>query len=159
MKTKKFYLTLLAELIVVILVGLFLLVDMKDIYKFFVGDTTFYSQSNDCDLHVSPCSVKFPNNETMSFEIEPKEIPLMKPLTFKVTTSKDLRPESFKLHIYATNMNMGYHSFELKKIAEGIYQASGILPDCLVGGMIWNAEVVLDGATKSEGGLFTFKTK
>jgi hypothetical protein len=159
MNSKKFYITLIAEIVVVGLVALFVFFDMKDIYKFFVGDTLFYAQEKNCDLHVRICEAKFPDNQTMSFEIEPKDIPLMKPLTFIVRTSPSLRPESFDLHIYATNMNMGYHTFELKKVSDDTYQATGILPDCLVGGMTWNAEVVNDSPTKSEGGLFTFKTK
>lgn len=159
MKKKKFYFTLTIEILIVGAIALFVLVDMKDIYKFFVGNTTFYAQSSECDLHVNDCEAKFANGAVMHFEIEPKDIPLMKTLKFIVKTSEDLRPEKFDLHIYATNMNMGYHTFTLKKTAEDTYEASGILPDCLVGGMIWNAEVVNDMPTKSEGGLFTFKTK
>lgn len=159
MKSKKFLLTLLLELLAVIVVALFIFVDMKDIYKFFVGDTVFYTQNKNCDLHVKACEATFPAGEVMSFEIEPKDIPLMKTLTFRVKTTKNLRPSSFDLHIYATNMNMGYHTFLLKKISQDTYEAKGILPDCLVGGMIWNAEVVDNAPTKSIGGLFTFKTK
>jgi hypothetical protein len=159
MKNKKFFITLLIEVVVVGIIALFFLFDMKDIYKFFVGDTLFYPQAKECDLHVSSCEAKFPNAQSMFFDIEPKDIPLMKELIFRVKTSKELRPESFDLHIYATNMNMGYHTFKLKKVDEDTYEAKGILPDCLVGGMIWNAEVVHNLPTKSEGGLFTFKTK
>jgi hypothetical protein len=159
MKSKKFILTLVIEVLAVAFVALFIFVDMKDIYKFFVGDTVFYTQEAKCDLHVKACKAYFPKNEVMSFEVFPKNIPLMKTLTFRVKTTKNLRPKEFDLHIYATNMNMGYHSFTLKKISQDTYEAKGILPDCLVGGMIWNAEVVDNAPTKSIGGLFTFKTK
>lgn len=159
MKSKKFYLTLLLEVTIVAVIALFIFVDMKDIYKFFVGDTTFYHQDKNCDLHLTSCEVKFPEQRIVHFDIEPKEIPLMKPLTFTLTTSQNFKPENFELNIYATNMNMGYHSFILKKDTNGSYKAAGILPDCLVGGMIWNAEVVNNSATKSEGAMFSFKTK
>lgn len=78
----------------------------------------------------------------------------MKPLTFTVTTQKDLNKDALELHIYATNMNMGYYNLKMKKVSKNTYEVKSILPTCVVGGMIWRAEVVVG----TEGGAFTFKT-
>ncbi len=155
MKNKKFFKLLLLEIIAVAGILTYFFVDSADIYKLFMGDTQFYAQSPSCDLHVSSCKSDIPKIGSFEFDIEPKSIPLMETLTFTVKTKKDIRTDELDLHIYATNMNMGYHRFTLKKIAKNTYQAKGILPTCTVGGMIWNAEVV-DG---NKGGLFTFQTK
>ena len=68
--------------------------------------TKFYEQSKQCDLHVKSCSIEIPNLTNMSFDIEPKEIPLMKPLTFTVITNQNINKDELDLHIYATNMNV-----------------------------------------------------
>jgi len=153
MKNKKFFKLLLLEIVAVVGIGTYFFVDSADVYKLFMGETEFYQQSPTCDLHLSSCKADIPKFGTLEFEIEPKNIPLMKQLTFTVKSTNDV--DELDLHIYATNMNMGYHSFTLKKIAPKTYKAEGILPTCTVGGMIWNAEVV----SGNKGGIFTFKTK
>jgi len=153
MKNRKFFKLLLLEVLAIVGIGTYFFVDSADIYKLFMGETEFYQQSPTCDLHLSSCKADIPKLGTLEFDIEPKSIPLMKKLTFTVKSTNDV--DEFDLHIYATNMNMGYHSFTLKKIAPKTYKAEGILPTCTVGGMIWNAEVV----NADKGGLFTFQTK
>ena len=155
MKNKKFFKLLLLEVIAVIGILTYFFVDSADIYRLFMGDTQFYAQSPACDLHANSCSADIPKLGIIEFDIEPKTIPLMETLTFSIKTQKDIGADELDLHIYATNMNMGYHSFKLKKVSKNSYEAKGILPTCTVGGMIWNAEVV-DG---NKGGLFTFKTR
>lgn len=155
MKNKKFFRLLLLEVIAVAGILTYFFVDSADIYKLFMGDTQFYAQSPSCDLHVNSCKADIPKIGSIELDIEPKSIPLMEELTFTVKTKKDISTDELDLQIYATNMNMGYHRFTLKKISKNTYQAKGILPTCTVGGMIWNAEVV-DG---NQGGLFTFQTR
>ncbi|HIP31051.1 MAG TPA: hypothetical protein EYG93_02980 [Sulfurospirillum arcachonense] len=155
MKNKKFFKLLLLEIIAVAGIFTYFFVDSADVYKLFMGNTQFYAQSPSCNLHINSCSADIPQIGSFEFDIEPKSIPLMETLTFTIKTKKDIYTDELDLHIYATNMNMGYHSFKMKKISENTYEAKGILPTCTVGGMIWNAEVV-DG---NKGGLFTFKTR
>jgi len=153
MKNKKFYKLLILEVIAVIGIGTYFFVDSADVYKLFMGETEFYQQSPTCDLHLSSCKADIPKLGTFEFDIEPKAIPLMEKLTFTVKTNIDA--DELDLHIYATNMNMGYHTFTLKKVSPKTYKATGILPTCTVGSMIWNAEVV----SGNRGGLFTFQTR
>lgn len=155
MKNKKFYTLLTLEIFAVIIVCAYLFLDSTDIYKFLTKNTQFYNQSTQCDLHKTSCNVAIKDKTDMTLSIEPKTIPLMEPLTFKVTTSKELKNDILDLNIYATNMNMGYHSFKMKKIDKNKYQVIGTLPTCVVGGMIWRAEVIIDDF----GAAYTFKTK
>jgi len=155
MKNKKFFTLLFLETLFVLGIAGYFFIDSATIYKHFFGDTKFYEQSQQCDLHVKGCSVNIPTVGAISFNIEPKEIPLMKRLTFTVATNEDFNKDELDLHIFATNMNMGYYNLKMKKISKNRYQAKSILPTCIVGGMIWRAEVVMG----SVGGAFTFKTK
>lgn len=159
MKNKRFVNLLILEVAVVCIVAIFFFVDTSDMYRFFVGDTTFVEQDSSCDLHVSSCSVVLESNNTMSFDIEPKSIPLMEPLKLTAILEKPIDETTLDLAIYATNMNMGYHTFTMKKVAPKTYEATGILPTCTVGDMIWRAEVSIDKPTKSYGGAFTFQTE
>jgi len=153
MSNKKFFKILLLQLIAVTGVLMYLFVDSADIYKLFMGDTKFTYASKECDLRVSSCSADVPELGKITFDIEPKHIPLMETLTFRVKA--DLQADKLDLNIYATNMNMGYHRFTLKRVSKNIYEAKGILPTCTVGGMIWNAEVV----SGNKGAIFNFQTK
>jgi len=153
MENKKFITILLIELLIVAGVAGYFLIDSSDLYKLIAGEVKFYEMDKKCDLHKSSCSAKTIELGEITFDITPKDIPLMKELTFRVTSQKDV--DEFDLNIFATNMNMGYHQFKLKKIAPKTYEAKGTLPTCIVGGMIWRAEVIHG----RKGAVFIFKTK
>lgn len=159
MKSKRFFIIFAIEVVIVAAVTLYFFVDSADIYKLIAGNTKFYEPKNACDLHHEACSVEVEGRGTITFEIAPKDIPLMQELTFTVTTSQNLALNVLDLSIYATNMNMGYNTFKMKKVSDKTYEAKGILPTCIVGNMKWNAEVVFNEPTQSLGALFKFKTK
>ena len=144
------------EIIAILLIGAYIFIDAKDIYQWWVGDTSFSRQDALCDLHESSCDAILKDKTTLRFEINPKEIPLMKPLHFKVTSSIDI--PKIDLKIFATNMNMGFHSFELKKTSQGVYEGDGMLPTCIVGNMMWQANVIVNQIHQSQGAIFTFQT-
>jgi len=156
MKNKIFFTFLLLEILLVLGILAYFFLDSSMIYKYIYGDVTFYQSSKQCDLHVKSCSVDIPQFGSIELDIEPKAIPLMKPLTFTVTLSKELSDSELNLHIYATNMNMGYYDVKMKKISRHSYQAKTTLSSCVVGGMIWRVEVVL---THESGGFLIFKTQ
>lgn len=156
MLSARFFKWLIVEIIAVLLIGVYILVDSQDVYRWWVGDTHFAHASSNCDLHVSACEVSLKDGSTLSLEIEPKEIPLMKPLHFKVTSIVDL--PNIEIKLFATNMNMGLHTIKLSQTSKGIYEGEGMLPTCVMGNMIWQANVILDQTTQSQGAIFTFKT-
>lgn len=154
---KRFYKILFLEILAVLLIASFFFIDQEKMYKWFAGETHFSESINPCDLHMSACTTTLTDGNSVTFSIEPKTIPLMKPLTFRVQTF-GIEDEEIDLSIYATNMNMGLHTFTMKKVSNGLYEAKGILPTCIVGNMIWRAEVVLNRPTQSIGAAYTFKT-
>ena len=107
MKNRKFFTLLFLEIIVISCVCVYFFVDSATLYKYIFGDTKFYEQSKQCDLHVKSCNVHIPTLGNITFDVEPKDIPLMSPLTFTVTTDENINKKELDLHIYATNMNMG----------------------------------------------------
>ncbi|WP_024955845.1 hypothetical protein [Sulfurospirillum arcachonense] len=155
MKNKKFFIILSLEIVAVLCIALYLLVDHTTISSYFKNDIKFYEQPENCDLHVNSCSATLPSYGKISFDIKPKSIPLMKPLIFELTTQDNILKETLDLHIFATNMNMGYYDLKMKKVSQNLYTATTTLPTCIVGNMIWRAEVVLG----DEAGVFIFKTK
>lgn len=159
MPKKRFWILLGVEILVIGGVAAYFLIDSADIYKLIAGNTKFYAPEQPCDLHVQPCSIKVGDIATVTLDIQPPDIPLMQTLEFEVTLSRELSLDSLGLAIYATNMNMGYNTFTLKKVAPKKYIARGMLPTCIVGGMKWNAEISIDQPTQSNGALFKFQTK
>lgn len=156
MFSSRFFKWLIIEIIAVVGIGAYVLIDSHDVYQWWVGDTHFVRSSDTCDLHVSACEVTLKDGSPLSLEITPKEIPLMKPLQFKVTTKVDL--PSLEIKLFATNMNMGLHTIKLNQTAQGVYEGEGMLPTCVVGNMIWQANVILNQTAQSQGAIFTFKT-
>lgn len=156
MRSSRFWKWLVVEIIAVVGIGAYVLIDSHDVYQWWVGNTHFAHSNEGCDLHVSACEAKLSDGNALSFEIEPKSIPLMKPLHFKVTTPIDL--PAIEMKLFATNMNMGLHTVTLRPTAKGIYEGEGMLPTCVMGNMIWQANVILNQPTQSQGAIFTFKT-
>ena len=148
---------LAAEIIAVLLIGAYILIDASDIYRWWVGDTKFVLATNTaCDLHASECEAKLNDGTLITFDISPDDIPLMKPLHFKVTSTQEF--SSVELKMFATNMNMGFHTVVLKKTAPNTYEGEGMLPTCVVGNMIWQANVIFNTLNQSQGAIFYFQT-
>lgn len=156
MLSSRFIKWFIIELIAVGLIALYVLLDSSDVYRWWVGDTLVVQADAGCDLHVNSCEATLTDGTLLRFEIEPKTIPLMKPLHFKVTTPHDL--STIELKLFATNMNMGFHTFTLKQTSKGVFEGDGMLPTCIMGNMIWQANVVLNQAKKSQGAAFIFQT-
>ncbi len=157
MKNSKFFKLLFVEIIVLGAICAYFLINSSDIYRWYVGNTDFVKQSKNCNLHNSSCLVKLKDGSIMELSIEPQSIPLMKPIELTVKT-KNIATDTLKLKIFATNMNMGLIVKTLKKISKGIYKGSVTLPTCIVGGMIWNANIIANKPNKSVGAIFEFKT-
>lgn len=154
---KRFYLLFGIQSLIIIIIGFFFLTDFNDFSFFDKDDTIFIEQSKRCDLHKNSCTITLNVTQKITFSITPKHIPLMKPLTFEAI-GKGIDATELNLKIYATNMNMGIHNFTLTKKGKNIYTSSGILPTCIVGNMIWNAEITSDAFLDNLGARFTFKT-
>jgi len=156
MPSLRFFKWLIVEIIAVLLIGAYIFIDSQDVYRWWVGETHFVPSDNSCDLHLNACEATLNDGSSLILDIEPKEIPLMKPLRFKVTSS--INVPSIEIKLFATNMNMGLHTIKLVQSVKGVYEGEGMLPTCVMGNMMWQANVILNQNRQSHGAIFTFKT-
>lgn len=96
----------------------------------------------ECDLRAGPCTVSFAGGGKVSFGIEPRDIPVVKPLEFVVTLD-GLAAHGVEVHFQGTDMNMGFNRAELKPSGEGRFVGDGMLPVCVRQAMEWEARVLL----------------
>jgi hypothetical protein len=95
-----------------------------------------------CDLHSVSCSVAFEDGSRVTLSIEPRPIPLVKPLRLTVTL-EGLDPEGVEIDFAGLNMNMGYNRVRLQAVDKGSYAGQGMLPVCVRDHMAWEAKVLL----------------
>jgi len=144
-------------LLVTALVGSYFFVDFNSLFNDVRGEVKFTSQLDECDLHKGPCDITLEDGTNFALEVFPKDIPLMKTVTFKIT-SKNYNKDIIPLDIYAKNMNMGTQMITLKKVNNNEYESTAVLPTCIRGNMKWNVDIVLDKLTHRVGAKFKFQT-
>jgi len=98
--------------------------------------------SSDCDLKAGPCRVTFADGAWVSFAIEPRNIPVVKPLQLEVTLD-GLEPSSVEVDFQGTDMNMGYNRAALSEHTAGRFTGTAILPVCVRTSMEWEAKILL----------------
>ncbi|MFA7092086.1 MAG: hypothetical protein WC149_09575 [Arcobacteraceae bacterium] len=144
-------------LVVIAIVAGYFLIDFNALYQKLQGEASFVVQNQECDLKQSSCVVTIEDGTVLEFEIVQKDIPLMKPLDFKLKSSNP-NLENITLKLYATNMMMGTYELKFTPDGKGNYTAKGTLPTCPVGGMKWNADVQVHKLGKIIGARFLFET-
>ena len=97
---------------------------------------------SECDLRVAPCTGVLSDGRSITFEIEPKPIPVMKSLQFSVRL-QGLDGEGVEIDIQGVDMNMGYNRFKLTAIDHGLFKGKGVLPICTRAAMEWEARVLV----------------
>ncbi len=157
MKTKKFLMLLTVEILILLSICAYFLISSSDIYRWYVGNTDFVKQNKNCDLQKEACSVILEDGSDVTLSINPRPIPLMKPIELTVKT-KNINLDNLKLKVYATNMNMGLIEKSLTKRGKNTYKGEITLPTCIVGNMIWNVNIIANKPTKSIGATFEFQT-
>lgn len=153
----RFWKLLVVEMIAVIGVTAYFLIDARDIYQWWVGDTHFTKTHEACNMNQSSCTATLKEGTLVEFEINPKPIPLMKPLQFRVILHNMHLPY-LELTLFATNMNMGLHTFKLYPKENGVYEGEGMLPTCVMGNMRWQANLIINTSSQSLGAIFYFQT-
>jgi hypothetical protein len=96
-----------------------------------------------CDLRQAVCTNVFPNGETVIFSINPKNIPILKPLTLNVEI-KGIAASSVKIDFVGLNMDMGFNRSELKLNTSNNYSGKFTIPICVNTRMEWEAQVKLE---------------
>ncbi|RXJ88748.1 hypothetical protein CRV01_08985 [Arcobacter sp. CECT 8983] len=144
------------SIILLIVIGYFA-IDFNKLYQSLKGEVKYVTQNKQCDLHQSSCTIKIQDGTEFTLSVEPKTIPLMKPLKFIIKSNNETL-KNLTLNIYATNMFMGDFNLPIKNLGNGNYEAIGTLPTCPVGDMQWNADIKIEKATENIGARFQFKT-
>jgi hypothetical protein len=126
---------------------LFLIVSVVAVYKVW---PLLYPESVEqaaldpnCDLRAGPCTSTLPSGGKVSFGIEPREIPLVKPLQLKVTV-EGREVKNAEIDFVGVDMNMGYNRPKLAAQGGGAFTGDGILPVCVRDAMEWEARVMLN---------------
>jgi hypothetical protein len=95
-----------------------------------------------CDLNAGPCSSDIPGGGRIEISIEPRPIPLLRPLKLVVKT-QGLDARQVEVDFTGMDMNMGYNRPQLKQEGESRFTGETVLPVCITGGMVWQAAVVV----------------
>lgn len=111
-----------------------------------------------CDLRAGPCSSPVDAASQVSFAIEPREIPLVKPLQLRVEL-RGLEADEVKVDFSGVDMNMGFNRFTLEPMAEeGVYSGEGLLPVCVRDAMEWEAKVLVSSRGRLTSVAYRFIT-
>ena len=96
----------------------------------------------DCDLRAGPCVSRLDDGARVSFAIEPREIPVVKPLQLRVSV-EGLQADGVQVDFAGVDMNMGFNRATLNAQGQGEFQGDGMLPVCVRDAMEWEAKVLI----------------
>ncbi|MCU7931533.1 MAG: hypothetical protein KZQ90_12095 [Candidatus Thiodiazotropha sp. (ex Codakia rugifera)] len=96
-----------------------------------------------CDLRAGPCVTQLEDGSLVSFSIEPRELPVVKPLQLQVSL-QGLEADQIEVDFSGVDMNMGFNRIKLKNGSAGEFTGSGMLPVCVWDAMEWEAQVLID---------------
>jgi len=120
---------------------LFLIVCMPDVL--FASESKKKKQIN-CDIQNQQCVQQILNGSIV-FDIQPKPVKAMKDLTFEVKVKDINLTGSPIIDLSMPGMKMGKNKVQMKMIAKGVYQGTGIIVRCPSGKTIWQATINLSG--------------
>lgn len=98
-----------------------------------------------CDLRQGSCSSTLPQGGKVAFGIEPRSLPVLKPLTLTVTL-EGLQARKVEANFNGVDMNMGLNHADLPAAGEGRFSGTITIPVCIRNGMEWEARVLLHTA-------------
>lgn len=111
----------------------------------------------DCDLRAGPCTAHFPGGGAVTVSLEPRGIPVVRPLAIEVTTQA-LEVSAVAVDFSGVDMNMGYNRSSLRPAGQGLYRGQGMLPVCVSGRMRWEARVLVATPAGLFAAPFRFET-
>jgi hypothetical protein len=116
-----------------------------------------------CDLQRGACSSALPGGGRVSFAIEPRPIPLLRPIKL-VVTLQGANAKKVEVDFTGVEMKMGYNRPQLQAIGEGRFAGEDhfagetILPICTDRRMAWRATVLIETGGKLVAAPFEFVT-
>ncbi|MBZ0105329.1 MAG: hypothetical protein K8H84_06825 [Sulfuricella denitrificans] len=95
-----------------------------------------------CNLNAGPCSSNIPGGGRIELAIEPRPIPLLRPIRLVVRT-QGLDARLVEVDFTGMDMNMGFNRPQLKQEGDNRFTGETVLPVCITGGMAWQAAVMV----------------
>lgn len=113
---------------------------LKDMLKPSISATAQLDKS--CDLRKGACTSTLPDGGTVRFSITPKDIPILRPLKFKVTVD-GVAVSNVEVDLTGIGMDMGYNRPKLESLGNNQFLGKAIIPVCVRAKMDWEAKVLL----------------
>jgi hypothetical protein len=110
-----------------------------------------------CDLHRQACRVNLDQGQWVELSLEPRPVRVLTPFTIQVSVA-GMELDKVQVDLNGVDMNMGYNRPLLEPVAEGRYEATGLLPMCVLERMTWRAQVLLDTPQGRGVAVFYFDT-
>lgn len=95
-----------------------------------------------CDLRQGSCTSILPTGSKVTFSIEPRSLPVLKPLALGITV-EGLEPHKVGVDFNGVGMNMGINHADLQTGGEGRFSGTITIPVCIRNSMEWEARVML----------------
>lgn len=107
------------------------------------SEFTSVAALTDCDLQQSGCVAEFARGGKVTIEIQPRPIPLLKPLTIEVDL-KGIQATAVAVDFAGVDMDMGFNRFLLEGQGERWRTERAALPVCTRERMLWEAQVLIE---------------
>ena len=110
-----------------------------------------------CDLGAGACRARFADGGSVTFELEPRRIPVLTPLTLRVGLT-GMRAQQVQVDFVGVDMDMGFNRAGLQEREPGLYVGRATLPVCVRKRMEWEARVLVLTARGLVAAPFRFAT-
>ena len=111
-----------------------------------------------CDLHQGPCAALLPGGGRLEFSLEPRPIPVLKPLRLEVRAT-GFKADSMEVDFAGVDMKMAFNRPRLGPGKDGLFTGQTSLPVCVRDKMSWQATVLVESSGKQIAVPFRFETK
>jgi hypothetical protein len=110
-----------------------------------------------CDLQRAACSSILPGGGRVSFSIEPRPIPVLRPVKLSVTVQGAI-VKNVEVDFTGVDMKMGYNHSQLQAMGGGRFDGEATLPVCSASSMAWRATVLVETDGRWVAAPFEFVT-
>lgn len=111
-----------------------------------------------CDLHQGPCAASLPGGGRLELSLEPRPIPVLKPLKLQVRAT-GFKADGVEVDFAGMDMKMAFNRPRLVSGKDGLYAGEATLPVCVRDQMAWKATVLVKSGGKRIAAPFRFETK
>jgi hypothetical protein len=110
-----------------------------------------------CDLQHGACSYNLPGGGHVTFSIEPRPIPVLRPVKLAVTV-QNIRVKKVDVDFTGVDMMMGFNRPQLQAVGVGRFIGETTLPICTRNRMAWRATLLVETDGKLVAAPFEFVT-